>query len=236
MKKMKSIQYLINKLKLAFGKNSEDQFYENLFVNNIKWNQPEPNYDEFLRWKVIQSYVEFIINDSNSSNPLEILDLGCGRGWLTNLLSGYGVASGIEPVIPVVEYAKKIFPHVEFLSGTTKKILKQNNFKKYDLIVSSEVIEHIHDDKKDGFVKDIKKLLKDNGFVILTTPRKEAEEEWNSSFPVEQPVEDWITEAELESLLIKNSFQKLKFDTIAMSPAVGLPEVDIYQLWLFQKK
>jgi 2-polyprenyl-3-methyl-5-hydroxy-6-metoxy-1,4-benzoquinol methylase len=232
---MKMIQYLKNKVKLVLGKNSEDQYYEKLFVNNSKWNQPEPNQDEVLRWKVIQSYVEYIKNNSNNDS-LEILDLGCGRGWLTNLLSGYGVASGIEPVKPVIEYAKKIFPHIQFQNGTTKKLLAQNNFKKYDLIVSSEVIEHIPDDKKDGFIKDIKELLKENGHVILTTPRKEAEEEWNSSFPVEQPIEDWITEAELESLLTKNSFQKIKFNTVAMSPVVGLPEINIYQLWLFQKK
>ncbi len=57
---MKMIQYLKNKVKLVLGKNSEDQYYEKLFVNNSKWNQPEPNQDEVLRWKVIQSYVEYI--------------------------------------------------------------------------------------------------------------------------------------------------------------------------------
>lgn len=43
--------------------------------------------------------------------------------------------------------------------------LKTNQF---DLVISSQVIEHLQD--PDGFVKEIHRILKPNGWLILTTP------------------------------------------------------------------
>ena len=37
---------------------SEDKYYEQLFVNNEKWNKSEPNEEELLRWNIIESYVK----------------------------------------------------------------------------------------------------------------------------------------------------------------------------------
>ena len=133
---------------------SEEEYYEQLFTKNLKWSSPNPNYEEELRWEIIKIFVEKGITSLKGNEPVSILDLGCGRGWLTNLLSKYGTTTGIEPVKPVVEYAEKLFPEINFLVGNSKTILK-NNRNTFNFVVSSEVIEHVPDVEKANFIDDI---------------------------------------------------------------------------------
>ena len=51
-----------------------------------------------------------------------------------------------------------------------------------------------------------------------------------------QPIEEWISEAELEKLITKKYFNKIQLERIAMSPTAGVSKIDIYQVWMFQKK
>lgn len=213
---------------------SEEAYYESLFTKNPTWSKPDPNNDEKLRWNVVKTFVETGIQSIDKSNPIDILDLGCGRGWMTNLLSAYGNVTGIEPVKPVIEYAKKLFPHIEFMAGTSKTILETKK-DSYDFVISSEVIEHVPTEEKDEFIQEIAALLKKNGFLILTTPRQEVQLEWNKHTATDQPIEEWISESELETLLANNQFKAVQLERVAMVPKQNLPPIDIYQIWLFQK-
>ncbi|MBC5837056.1 class I SAM-dependent methyltransferase [Flavobacterium muglaense] len=213
----------------------ETEFYKKMFVENSYWNSTEPNEEEKIRWKIIETFLK-TMEFKKGFNNFSILDLGCGRGWLTNLLSDYGDVIGIEPVRPVVEYAKKIFPEIKFICGTSKDLLKNREIEKFDLIVTSEVIEHVPDNSKKQFIEDIFRLLNDNGHLIVTTPRKEAQKEWVKYSNPNQPIEDWILESELENLVTNNGFTKKMLDRFSISPDKGKPKIEIYQLWLFQKK
>jgi 2-polyprenyl-3-methyl-5-hydroxy-6-metoxy-1,4-benzoquinol methylase len=209
---------------------SEDQYYEQLFVDNEKWNKANPNEEELLRWNIIKKYIKVI----NSTNNLKILDLGSGRGWLTNLLSEFGEVIGIEPVQNVVTHAKKLFPKIKFINGTSEDLLNEYG-NQFDLIVSSEVIEHIPDTDKTKFVDDIFLLLKKNGHVIITTPRKDVQKLWYTYLEASQPIEDWILEEDLKTLFEKNGFQSMPNDRISVQPNKNAPFMDIYQVWLFNK-
>lgn len=233
----KMIKKYLNLVKNSFKtkKQKESEYYKKMFIENSNWNKSKPNDEEILRWEIIEEFLKNINLKSDFKNN-DILDLGCGRGWLTNLLSNYGNAVGIEPVEPVVEYAKKLFPEIKFICGTSKDLLKNKNLKKYDLIVASEVIEHIPDKYKGMFIDDISKLLNEKGFLIITTPRKEAQEEWSNYMNVDQPIEDWISEFELEKLVVQRSFIKHRLERFAIPPISNAPKIEIYQLWLFQKK
>lgn len=232
---MRILNFLKKQADKTFERQTEDKFYEQMFIYNPYWNSPTPNEEEVLRWEIIENFLA-LVKSKNESKDFNILDLGCGRGWLTNLLSNYGTILGIEPVQAVVNYAKKMFPSIEFKCGTTKTLLLDNDFKKYDLIVTSEVIEHILDDKKGEFIQDISLLLKEEGFLIITTPRKEVQEEWLSYMQPGQPIEDWITETELEKIVTTMNFSRLKLERFSIPPVKNVPKIEIYQLWLFQKK
>lgn len=235
---MKFFKLFTKSTKQDYVNKIESNFYEQMFVKNSVWNKPNPNAEELLRWNIIEGFVKYVQDnyDRSTTEKFDILDLGCGRGWLTFLLSKYGNIVGIEPVKPVINYAKKMFPNIKFICGTTKKLIhNKKEFNTYDLIVSSEVIEHIPDEEKDKFIEDISKLLKDKGFLIITTPRKDAQEQWNAYMKPDQPIEDWISEEELETLIVQKSFLKHKMERFSIPPIIGAPEIEIYQLWLFQK-
>lgn len=233
---MKSrIKKVLVLLKSKFSNNysEEEIYYRKLFIDNPVWNKPNPNNEEILRWNIIKGFLIYIKKNFQNEN-IEILDLGSGRGWLTSLLAEYGNVTGVEPIRSVVKYAKQMFPKINFICGTTTDLLKKDH-KKYDLVVTSEVIEHIADDNKYTFIKEINKLLKDNGFLIVTTPRKEVQKEWILYSNPNQPIEDWLLEAELEELILQNFFIKVKLERFSIQPALSAPEIEIYQLWLFKK-
>ncbi|HSZ85608.1 MAG TPA: methyltransferase domain-containing protein [Puia sp.] len=216
----------------------EDEFYQKLFIENKKWNTSAPNYDENLRWATIEKFL-FFIKGYNSANSLHdkknnILDVGCGRGWLSNLLMLYGNVIGIEPVKSVVEYGKNLFPSLDLRVGVPQDLLNKYT-SHFDIIVCSEVIEHIPDEQKLSFLNNLKALLKPNGFLILTTPRKDAETEWKKYGDTAQPIEDWPFEETIAKLFSEIGFQKLLLKRLPMSPAKKAPLIDIYQLWLAQK-
>lgn len=216
---------------------TQEEFYESLFTQSDEWSNPNPNSEEKLRWEIIENFI-FYIKGYNAEIKIEqskILDLGCGRGWLTNLLSKHGKIKGIEPIKPVVEYANTIFPELDIEHGTSKNLIEKGFINEFDLIVSSEVIEHIDDQLKPDFVNDIKLLLKDGGFALITTPRKDAEEEWKKYIDPNQPIEDWLTESSLEQLFVNSGFKKHLKKTFSIRPNTTAPEIEIYQVWLFQK-
>ncbi|WP_183563789.1 class I SAM-dependent methyltransferase [Mucilaginibacter sp. SP1R1] len=216
---------------------TEEEYYTRLFTQSADWNKPTPNYEEQLRWVIIENFMYYIKGyntHANNKTKAKLLDLGCGRGWLSNLLSDYGDVTGIEPIKPVIQYAQTLFQDLNLICGTTKDLLADGKIACYDIIVCSEVIEHIPDDKKSEFLNEIKTLLKKNGFLIVTTPRKDAEEEWRKYSTPGQPVEDWLSEASLEALFKQASFGTHSMQRFSIPPAENAPEVEIYQLWLVQ--
>ncbi len=224
-----------------------DNFYINLFVKAPHWSTPEPNSDEAARWSKIAAFLEYILRRVWQQEPnkqLRMLDIGCGRGWLTNLAAGYGFCEGIEPVAGVVEHARKLFPHLRFEGGTAESVLRRTDFEPYDVVLTSEVIEHVPHGQKEEFLAQLAKLLKPDGYLILTTPRGEVWEQWKTIAPPNQPVEDWVTEAQLRSLFTAQGFVEMGLDRIhvevpdlryvpAPTPADlrSMNLLPIYQVW-----
>jgi len=212
--------------------NTEEEFYTYFFTQNPGWSSPEPNEDESIRWAAISKALDALALAKNST---EILEIGCGRGWLTHKLSRYGTATGIEPVAPVVAYARKLFPGIAFHAGYASAFLENNPGKAYDLVVSTEVIEHATD--KSGFIAEIHQLLRPGGHVILTTPRAEHYDDFTAHYGKEagQPVEEWLSEPELAGLWEANGFETLN-KTFLAPLADNKPQILMTQLWVCRKK
>lgn len=195
-----------------------DEFYKDLFVKNKGWNTFKPNTDEMHRWLVIKSFVEQI-----SKPDIKILDVGCGRGWTSNLLSKYGNVLGIDPVASVIEYGRELYPNIGLMALGLEDYCSLYPEEKYDLIVCTEVLEHIVD--KPQFLKKIKNLLSDNGYVILSTPRKEIQEEWIERFgDPKQPIEEWISSDDLRGLFDECGFKQISYKSAS--------QLGIYQIYL----
>lgn len=232
---MKVFSFIKRKLNISFRtktlKNfkSEDEFYTYLFTKHPKWNKPKPNKAELKRFQIIDNFIKNL----ELNSQINIIDFGCGRGWLTNELSKFGFVTGIEPVKKVVEYAKKIFPNQNFIVGS----IEQLSTKKVDIIVCSEVIEHIKDEFKNKYFNAFFNALNPYSYLIITTPRAEVQDIWlsyrdNSG----QPVEDWLTESKLEDLAKKNGFETIEKKIIEENAnGDNTPILDLYQVWFFKK-
>src|SRR6185436_11405196 len=65
-----------------------NEFYS-WFWSSDGWGSALPNEDESLRAKAITRMIEeFVMPPDAGAANLRILDLGCGRGWLTSMRPG----------------------------------------------------------------------------------------------------------------------------------------------------
>lgn len=99
-----------------------------------------------------------------------VLEIGSGEG--------YGIRELVDKCdkyIAIDKYATKINSQIKESKNITfieceVPPLKNIDDNSIDFVVSFQVIEHIHEDKY--FLSEIKRVLKKNGKLILTTPNK----------------------------------------------------------------
>ena len=214
-------QYVRNWFRNTFF-DFENKYYVEFFVKNENWNGFEPNEDELSRWTIIEDFM----NQISTNFDLKILDVGCGRGWLANKLTPYGLVTGIDPVPGVIEYARSLYKAIDFRCQNPNQLLREAGNGKFDVIVCSEVLEHVYLKKK--FIKILRKLVKTNGYIIISTPRLELQEKWieNQSKP-SQPIERWISTESLTKLFRDTNLEIISRNTAYID--------QIYQIYLVKK-
>lgn len=183
--------------------NSIDQnkiYYDQRFGASLK-HPGELNWEEQIRWQKIQDILKPLLNN-HLQGELQILDFGCGRGWLSNALSAFGKVTGVDLSPESVKRAQEVFPLVRFLA-LDASIPAENQLPvlSFDLIVSSEVIEHI--ENQEAYVRNIQKLLKPGGYLLLTTPNGTwfNHHFYNERLTWKQPLEKWLTANRLSDLI-----------------------------------
>lgn len=100
-----------------------------------------------------------------------IVDIASGEGYGSNLLAG--VAShviGVDVSQEAIDFAcqKYIKPNLEFKVGSADSIPVLDN--SVDVVVSFETLEH--HEKHDEMMKEIVRILKPEGLMIISTPDK----------------------------------------------------------------
>jgi SAM-dependent methyltransferase len=213
------------------GKWFEEKYYTYLFTRNKHYSSPEPNEEEKQRWEHIDALVSEAQRISEKHSFLKIIDFGCGRGWLSKELSRYGNVTGIEPVFKVVKYGRKIYPGLDLQQGDLQSL----SDLKADLIVCSEVMEHVGKIGQPKYFTAFYSALEPAGFLIITTPRREALPEWSKYVDLDQPTEEWLTEPELRKFAEDAGFRMIKKIVYGRRPRPDAPVVEVYQQWLFRR-
>lgn len=102
----------------------------------------------------------------------KILDIGCGDGRgtyeLSRLLGNQYDIKGIDFSERAIAFAKLMAPDIKFEVQHAAEMPESP--ESYDIAVAREVIEHIPPDEVLDFLKEIYRVLKPNGRVLLTTP------------------------------------------------------------------
>ena len=136
--------------------------------------------------KMSNARIEFIKQNStrifkkdnigvNLLDGLNCLDIGCGGGILSEKLRRLGAnVTGIDASKSSIdiakEHAKKSRLEINYKCITTSELLEikeEKALNKFDLVIASEVIEHVYDRRM--FLSDISNLCRPGGLVIFTT-------------------------------------------------------------------
>ena len=67
-----------------------------------------------------------------------------------------------------IGFAKLISPYIEFQVQRGEDLPFDK--KSFDLVTAIEVIEHVEDGKEEVFLRELKRVLQEEGLLILTTP------------------------------------------------------------------
>jgi 2-polyprenyl-3-methyl-5-hydroxy-6-metoxy-1,4-benzoquinol methylase len=163
------------------------------------------HYTEVMRGKfIVNSFQEFV-----GGTEKQILDLGCGRGWMATFLSPFGKVQGVDFSPKGIEFAKANYgQYGEFhLANPASETLGLDNDLRFDVVVNSEVIEHAENPVT--LIKQIRNFLKPQGWLLMTTPNGNVWPEWETDrrfVHTLQPVENWLKPSRLSQILRAEGF------------------------------
>ena len=101
----------------------------------------------------------------------KVLDVGCGEGLGTWMLSKYASSViGVDTDTKAIKFAKENYEGKETPHFYNLEFFKLNGGVKKDAVIAIDVIEHISKRKENKFVKSIANCITKDGFCIIGTP------------------------------------------------------------------
>ena len=178
-----------------------------------------------IRIKYIKENIIEQFKTRNNVSPLtgiNILDIGCGGGLLSEPMSRLGAnITGIDASIKNIKiaklHAKKNGLKINYICSSPEKL---KITKKFDVILNMEIVEHVEDIS--FFLKSCSKLLKKNGLMFVATINKTLKSYVFAIVGAEYvlrwlPIgthewEKFVKPEELKKILTKNNLSFKKFD------------------------
>lgn len=211
--------------------NSHPDFYDG------KWSDASAakGVSAILRQRQIVRYIE----QFTSASELTIVDLGCGKGILAEALAAFGRVIGVDFASQTIRDNQTRTPHVNFIQGDVADRALPSRLGEHDVVVSSEVIEHLRIEARGPFLRNAFELLRPDGLLILTTPYKEVmlsrknPGESDSDFMARidnQPINNLMTKEELLGL-VTPQFEVMAFTSV--QPLIRNRAVDLFCKALF---
>jgi ubiquinone/menaquinone biosynthesis C-methylase UbiE len=128
-----------------------------------------------LRKKSAMRFIKYL---KGKKQPLKILDIGCGNGWFSHLISNVNNTEviGIDINLPELEQANAVFQKQNLSFGYAN--LYENtelNQLQFDIIVFNSCFQYFEDVEK--IIGILNRMLSENGQIhILDTPFYKMEE------------------------------------------------------------
>ena len=167
----------------------------------------------------------------NYLKGLEILDIGCGGGLISEPMSRLGASvTGIdasEKNINVAKiHSKDSGLKINYISTSPEKL---KDYEKYDIILNLEIVEHV--DNVELYIQSCQKLLKKNGLMFTATLNRSLTSYIKAIIGAEYilrwlPVgtHDWnkfIKPEELENYLSRENLLTLDIKGLKFNPIKG---------------
>lgn len=164
------------------------------------------------------SFVRDCIRRHPAAGRLRLLDYGCGRAWMAPFLAPFGDLTGADYSPSAIEEATRKYGAIGrfcLLNGDPAGLV-QPSCHCFDVVVCSEVLEHVPD--QPALLAVLASCLTRSGWLVLTTPNGNVWSRFSRDarfMGQMQPVEKWLTTRDLRRELSMASFRVVKH--------VGLP-------------
>jgi len=139
-----------------------------------------------------------------------ILDVGCGSGWLSERLAGFGVVTAVDLADEVIARARARLPHITFHAGDFAQLpLPPASF---DVVVCLETLSALP--HQAPFVEHLARVTRPGGYLLLTVHNRFVYERRDDVQPLAPgQVRRWMTRAEVKDLL-KPHYRLMRFRTV----------------------
>lgn len=141
----------------------DKKFYEARAYGKFNLDNLKKSKNWFFGWlRYLNKFLDLKFGKGRKS-----LEIGCGFGAVSNLLSERGFEAYATDISQyAIREAKKLSPQIKFLKFDVQKKIPFDG--KFDLIVAIEVLEHLPFPEK--AIINIYKKLKKKGFFVCSTP------------------------------------------------------------------
>jgi SAM-dependent methyltransferase len=113
------------------------------------------------RLRIIQTYVQLVVKNKS----VKILNVGCGTGGSIDMLEQFGVVDNVDISSEAIKFMKQYgYKRITKVDGIALPFKTSS----YDVIGAFDVLEHIDDHV--SALKEWKRILKDDGAIVLTVP------------------------------------------------------------------
>jgi len=138
---------------------------------------PSP-YSEAFYWRY--NWANKICKDK------KVLEIPCGMGWGTSLLSLPKFVKGIDISEEAVNEAIKRYSkkNRHFEVGNMKKLSEADNT--YDIVLCLEGIEHVDKSIGELFIKEAHRILKNDGRLLLSSPQHHTREHSGNPYHIHE--------------------------------------------------
>jgi SAM-dependent methyltransferase len=191
-------------------------------------NDPDKreDYNITVDWKV-RKLVQLIPADLKPDN---ILEVGCAFGVLLNMIADrlqLKTRIGIDISGNNIEAATILYPDCKFFHGTLEEFVKvipsEVKISRFDLVVLSDIVEHIPDDL--GFMIDVKNA---SSFVLLNLPLEKSFKTRNRQYGEQDPSGHLRCYDEKDAVLLVT---KAGFEIITSFKSIGFFDKEFYNMY-----
>ena len=176
----------------------------------------------------IKKYFKIENNKANFLDGVNILDIGCGGGLISEPMARLGAkVTGIDASKKNIKiaslHAKKSGLKINYINSSPENF---GDFQKFDVILNLEIVEHV--DNVNLYIKSCYKLLKKNGLMFTATLNRSFMSYIKAIIGAEYilrwlPIgtHDWnkfIKPEELEKFLVEEKFSTLDIKGLKFNP------------------
>lgn len=102
-----------------------------------------------------------------------VLDAACGEGYGASIISETAArVIGIDISSEAIDHARSTYinENLSYQVASIENLPFENH--SIDIVVSFETIEHVNEELQKSFLEEIKRVLKEDGLLIISTPNK----------------------------------------------------------------